>query len=393
MKSICLVIETNSFGGAEIHTLSLIRLLLNKNYHIELITCRNNVYDEKIKLLNTDRVKLIRTDLRVNDIGMITRKKWADLFNKKNSDKLIFPKNGNNLGSIDFLMTCKRYFKKIYYIEHIEADPMPIKTSKIYMRGFIKGLGLWWYRERWLRKKRALFADRIIAVSAKVGERLIQDCGYPANKISVVPNGINWREFERKEESGSKFRQKYNIPFDTFVFGMIARLRRVKGIDIALEALHLLLKMQIRKPVFLVIAGEGKEENILRDIVINLRLEDKVIFMGFINRPQDVISAYDAILFPSRKEGLPLALLEGMAAGCLPIVSNVSGMPEVVNSPEIGWVIEPENTIALCNAMYNVLQLEESIIATMRRSIVNRIKENFDAEKSYQKILSILELD
>ena len=83
----------------------------------------------------------------MNKKGRTTRKEWQPALKKLNKNILILPKGCYFLGSIDFLKTCRRHFRKIYYIEHLEANRMPEKSSRYYLRGLIKGLGLWWYKK------------------------------------------------------------------------------------------------------------------------------------------------------------------------------------------------------------------------------------------------------
>src|SRR6516164_11193379 len=61
----------------------------------------------------------------------------------------------------------------------------------------------------------------------------------------TVRNGVPWQEFTRNEQLGSAFRARHSVPGDAFVFGMIARLTYLKGIDVALHALHLLLEQGV----------------------------------------------------------------------------------------------------------------------------------------------------
>ena len=391
-KSICFISETSGFGGTEVHTISLIKLLLERNYNIRIISCGHNFYDEKFKMIQGERVKFIKTDISVNEETDTSRKKWRSLLSEIDSDTLILPKGWNEMGSIGFLKTCRKSFRKIYFIEHLEADPMPKKTSKQYFRGLAKGVGFWWYKQKYYRKARSFYADRIVAVSNIVAKSIFDESGYPSDKVFVVQNGVFWKNIERNLLSGKNIRERFNIPKESLIFGMLTRLNHVKGVDIAVRAFDSLTKKILEKAVYLMIAGTGPEEKEIKSLVNNLELDEKVVFTGFFENPLDALSSFDVILFPSRKEGLPLALLEGMAAGCIPIVSNVSGMPEAVNSNELGWVVPMENVTELTKAMFNVLQLDEEAIQEKRVNVRNRIKNNFDAEKNYSELLNILGL-
>ena len=80
-----------------------------------------------------------------------------------------------------------------------------------------------------------------------------------------------------------------------------------------------------------------------------------------------------------------------MAAGCIPIVTRVSGMPEAVNSNDIGLVVSPENPEELYMAMKHILMLDKSILLQMRKCAVRRIQEKFDIDRSHLTIIEIIE--
>lgn len=390
-KFICFIVETKGFGGVEVHTLGLIRSLIGYGYRVELIVNRFEKYDEWIRSYELqDKTTIINVDLGGIFDEHNDAKKWKEILKCVHSTILVFPKGHNLHGCIRFLYICRRKFKKIVFIEHLEAKPAQKKTSRLWL-GFIPGIGFWWYKRKFLIKARSFFADHIIAVSNKVKDSLVQNCGYSVEKIVVISNGVPWRDFSRSDLQKTEFYCQFGIPSGKFVFGMLTRLSVIKGIDIALLAFSKLLKDSLIKPFCLVIAGDGPEIGNLKELVNILYLNDHVKFIGFINDPKQVLSGYDVILFSSRLEGLPLALLEGMAAGCIPIVTCVSGMPEVVNSDSIGLVVSPENPEELYIAMKYILMLDESNLTKMRECAVRRIQEKFDIDQSHRAILKVID--
>jgi glycosyltransferase involved in cell wall biosynthesis len=172
---------------------------------------------------------------------------------------------------------------------------------------------------------------------------------------------------------------------------MLSRLSDEKGIDTALLAFRLLVERHPDLPAQLVIAGEGYAAEKLKNLTTDLGLQDRVTFVGFIAKPEEILSAFDVILFSSRREGLPLGLLQGMAAGCIPIVTRISGMPEAVDSSDVGWVVAPENPEELSGAMAAVLALDRVSVAKMRRAVIRRIQQHFDVADSNRRILEFLE--
>jgi len=391
-ESICIIAEPMSFGGSEIHTLSLIEYLLKHNYSVEFICCLNNYYSEKTNSFNPNKFKMINTNLSISDYHARHIKEWDPLLKNMKSAVLIIPRIINDMGSIPFLNLCRKHFRKICYIEHALPEGVSAAPSRRWFGGLMKGFGLWWRRERLVKKMPSFYADCIITISNAVARSLIRECGYPAHKISVIYNGINSENYIRDMDKGHKFRSQHNISTQAFVFGMLARLNRLKGVDIALRAFYLLCAQKHDKDVVLLIAGEGEEEAALRRLTDELGISDHVRFLGFIQQAQNVLWASDVILFSSRKEGLSIALLEGMAAGCLPIISDVGGMSEVVKTSDLGWVVPSEDPKALYVAMSETLQLDEATFAEKRIRVANHVKDNFDLEKCHQKILEVIKI-
>jgi glycosyltransferase involved in cell wall biosynthesis len=380
--SVCIIAGTGGFGGTEIHTLALIGALLKRRHSVTLIVCSDTPYEEHIASQGWQSdVRVIHSGLSLNvrtaDEEADTFLRWKKLLDDARSDVLILSKGANRAGNLLFLLLCRRSFANVFWIEHLEADPPPPRASTQ------------WFRERLVHKLRSRCVDRIIAVSNQVRNRLVRDWGYRPDRIVVIHNGVPWREFSRNAERGASLRAQYRVPSDAFTFGMVARLHPDKGIDIALRALRLLLDKAPAKRVHLLIAGDGSEAEPLKQLAGELGLDSLVTFLGFVRNPKDLFSAYDAILFPSRREGLPLALLEGMAAGCIPIVSRVAGMPEAVNSPDVGWVVPPNSPEQLCSAMYELLALSPANLLQMRQNTHRTIRDDFDIDECHRRILRV----
>jgi len=362
----------------EVHTLGLMDALIARGHSIELVANHYAGYDELVKRPAWEgRFRLIHTDLG----GILTGDRndiagWRRVFSELRSKVLLFPKGNYCYGQVRFLRECRRAFWRVIFIEHLEATARPKGQT-----------ALWWHKRRFISKLGSRYADTIVAVSAKVKDRLVSDIGYPASKVVVVRNGVPWQDFTYSDERGRAARARHHIAADSFVFGMLTRLAPAKGIDTALRALRLLEDRRADRNFSLVIAGDGYEAAKLMKLADELGIADRVKFLGFVDRPDEIVSAYDVILFSSRLEGLPLGLLEGMAAGCIPIVTRVSGMPEVVSSPDLGWTVAPEDPRDLCDAMERVLTLDDRRRAELAMNVRRHVRENFDVRESNRQMI------
>jgi glycosyltransferase involved in cell wall biosynthesis len=389
--SICIIAQQqeHSFGGSEVHTLGLMGVLIEHGFDIELIANRYHGYDDRILGHAWEgRVRIVHTDLDGIYYGERSdRDGWRRVLGTMKSDRLLFIKGNNSYGQVAFLQECRRKFRKIIFVEHLEPRDRP----RITFHGK-PSLGLWWYKRMVLSRLGAHFADVIVAVSQKVKDRLETDFRYPAKKLVVIRNGVPYRDFARSIERSDTARARYAIPAGAFVFGMLARLSHEKGIDTAIRALRRVVDRTPATPALLVVAGEGSEAESLKNLVHQLRLHEHVRFIGFVRDPEVVVSGFDVILFPSRVEGLPLGLLQGMSAGCVPIVTRISGMPEAVPSSDVGWVVDPDNPEALAEAMHRVLSLDQAALVKMRDAVLRSIREGFDIERANAAFLQIFQL-
>ena len=389
--SVCIITQNFSFGGMEVHTLALMGALLERGYTIELIANRYYRYDAVVQRNGWgDRVSIVHTDLDGILYGERSdRTGWRRTLAALRSRVLIFPKGNYTYGQIGFLRECRRAFERIVFIEHLEARPRPIVTRRRF--GIPIGLRFWWYKRKVLSRVGAAYADAIVAVSAAVKDRLITDIGYPARKVKVVRNGVASREYQFNSRHREAVRRQHAIPAEAFVFGMLTRLTHEKGLDIALQALARVDAECPATPFWLIIAGEGNEADGLETLAASLGIEHRVKFIGFVSRPDELLSAYDVILFSSRREGLPLGLLQGMATGCVPIVTNVSGMPEAVDSPSVGWVVPPDDPVAIAGAMIEALALDSDALASKRHIVARRIRDHFDVGEANRRIVDLCE--
>lgn len=385
-RSVCIIAEANAFGGAEVHTLALIETLVNRECRVELVACRNHQYDERIRWLGLQQnVRLIHTELSIGVRILNGSRGWFTILRKLEGDVLVFPKTCHQVGSLALHVLFRLLFRRIVIIEHLEAEPLLVERTRHWSALFTPGYS-WLYRHRVSRWLTALCADRIVAVSAAVQQRLLVDWGYPPRLVVVARNGVDAKKFPFSPVPNAEVRQALAIPANAFVFVMVARLRPEKGIDIAIRALRACIDrtgLEIR----LVILGEGAGRNDLTRLTATLGLARQVHFLGFQSDPRPTLSAADSVLFSSRIEGLPLGLLEAMACGCVPIVANISGMPEAVRSREIGWVVEPENVNGFAEAMEEFISLSADSRKAYRCRAREAIVREFSIEDSHEQIL------
>lgn len=222
------------------------------------------------------------------------------------------------------------------------------------------------------RYRGGLYSDMSRAINA-ADERLVQQAaqvitcsgameaevrtfyGVPAERISVIPNGIDGRRLRSLQEQDlSEFRSRYARPDERIVFN-VGRLVYEKGADLLVETAPLVLS-QAPDAKF-VIGGRGPLLDRLERRVAAMHLQDKVLLTGFLTEEErDMLYVVaDVCVFPSRYEPFGIVALEAMAAGAPVIVSNVGGLGSVVQHELSGLTAHSEDVHSLAWAINRVL--------------------------------------
>ena len=190
--------------------------------------------------------------------------------------------------------------------------------------------------------------DRVVGVSEPVRQRLLE-AGVQSERICAIGNGIDVRPFETakavlREELGCR---------EELIVGFVGRLSREKGADIYLRAAAVVLER--RSSTHFVLAGDGPDRAMLEGLAKELGIEAKVTLLG---RRTDVPSIYaslDLLVSSSRMEGLPMAILEGMASGCALVATAVGEVPRVVSDGVTGRLVPAEDVVSLAEAILEML--------------------------------------
>jgi len=200
------------------------------------------------------------------------------------------------------------------------------------------------YQERYFRWVKPL-TSHVVFVCDFVRRGLERKLGYPPEKCSVILNGIPLDPFLAHPASPGSRRPRIR-------FGTIGRLVPAKGHAVLLDAFA---RVVLEVPdAELSIFGYGALHDPLAEQIARLGLEGKARLEGTTENPPKTLQDLDVFVFSSLNEGLPLVILEAMAAG-LPVVStDVGGIPEVL-SKNSAWMCRPGDAEALARAMLDAV--------------------------------------
>ncbi|MCA0375119.1 MAG: glycosyltransferase [Gemmatimonadetes bacterium] len=135
--------------------------------------------------------------------------------------------------------------------------------------------------------------------------------------------------------------------------GYIGRLSHEKGWDVLLDALA---RVPVSQPCSLVIAGDGPDRAACEARIDALGLRDRVHLLGQIPSALPLYAQLDAIVMPSRSEGMPNVVLEALGADVPIVAARVGAVPELIPDDATGLVVPPENVPALTDAIVRVLR-------------------------------------
>lgn len=227
-----------------------------------------------------------------------------------------------------------------------------------------------------------------VAVSNAVRDTLITQYKYSSSRLRVIRNAMHVDAISKRVKvvDRNKVRQDLGIPFDSKLIVSVANLRREKGTAILLEAFVRTLKDSSNCRLLLV--GEGPERQALENQIKKDGLEDLVILAGWKADVIPYLASSDLFVLPSLIEGLPLTIIEAMAAGCPIVATAVGGTPEIITDNETGLLVESGNAVEISKAM-NLILNDPILAKRLGRSAQETALRNSrieDMARAYQNL-------
>ncbi|NLP12763.1 glycosyltransferase [bacterium] len=194
--------------------------------------------------------------------------------------------------------------------------------------------------------------DRVVAVS----EQVRWECHVgPLRRrdIPVIANGVAMSSAVAAAETKS-IRQELNIPCGHLLIGCVARLTREKGHLFLLKAFADVVRRTV-SPAVLLLLGDGLEKEPLQQACQELGLQDRVHFLGHRADVPALLHQLDLFILPSLSEGIPMALLEAMAAAVPVLSTMVGGIPDILDHGQAGVLVPPGDAPALAAALLELI--------------------------------------
>lgn len=203
-----------------------------------------------------------------------------------------------------------------------------------------------------LEKIMSIFAYKIVGVSEHTSNNLIKYERISPAKIMTIPNGIDEVVFNINIDK-SEFRCELGIPPQGPIIGFGGRLSEQKGLTYLLQAMPKIIKKLPNTN--LIIAGEGPDENELKEEAKKLNIDKNVFFIGPRMDMNKILKFIDIFILPSIWEGLPMIILEAMAAGCPIIATAVGGNATAIHNGVNGRLIPAKDPGTLSTEIIKLL--------------------------------------
>jgi glycosyltransferase involved in cell wall biosynthesis len=230
--------------------------------------------------------------------------------------------------------------------------------------------------------------DRIVCVAEAVRRYILSmnlfGVRVPERKVVTIYKGhdLSWYDAQPAD-----LKHAFNIPDNAFVVGCVANLRPRKGIEVLIEATH---HLPANANIHLLLVGHMESRSLQHRIAAS-PLCDTIHLTGFRRDAPSLIAAcHLSVLASLRREGLPKTVIESMAYGVPPIVTDSGGSPELVVESESGLIIPPGDPRALARAITQLME-DEQLRRSCGRKARQRIADHFNIQTTIEQTHSLYE--
>jgi len=206
---------------------------------------------------------------------------------------------------------------------------------------------------------------------------------YTSKQIEVIPFGVDVELFKP-----NKVERIFND--EDIVIGTIKTLELRYGIEYLIRGFELVKNKFPDKSLKLLIAGEGTERARLEKLVKELKLTNDTIFTGYINHTevQNFHNMIDIFVAVSLEESFGVAIIEASACEKPVVVSNVGGLPEVVDNGKTGYIVDSKNFNKLADALIKLIS-DSGLRLEMGKNGREKVKKEYEWNWCVHKMVSI----
>lgn len=222
------------------------------------------------------------------------------------------------------------------------------------------------------------FANYIVGNSTLVLDAVHRLDRVSKNKLVKIDNPIIFRDLDWSKNRDDS---------DVFKIVTISRLEPVKNIEGVIRVIALLIKENIK--VELTIAGSGALEYSLKNLVVDLNLQNSVKFVGFITDPYPYLRNADLYILNSFTEGFSNSLVEAMYSKTLSLSTNVGAAPEIIVDSKNGFTTPVDDEKALYEKIKNIIGMSKEQRHAIELEAQKTVVENFSLDNHISELMKI----
>ncbi len=315
-------------GGLEYMVVALVNQLNRKKF-LPSVCCFDTLGELHNNLLNDTKTTLLKRKPGIDlfypfKLAALLKKDKIDIIHLHNSTAFFYGVLAGKIAGVG----------RIIYTEHARDVAPNIKV-------------------RIMDKILSYLTDRIVVVAEFLKLNLVHKEWIDPKIITTIYNGIDGEpfttEFDRQEIT-----RELNISAAAKIIGIVARLDPIKNHRCLIKAMK---KVSALYPnVVLIVIGDGTLRQELEELVSEEQLQNNILFLGTRNDIPRLLSVLDIFVLCSLSEGLPLTILEAMAAGKPIVATSVGGIPEIIQDNTDGIIIRSDDSDELAAAISELIR-------------------------------------
>jgi glycosyltransferase involved in cell wall biosynthesis len=218
-----------------------------------------------------------------------------------------------------------------------KAARVTVVGSALHSTGWPDGVGR-------LNRMLTPITDVFIAVAQSHGQFMVDFERFPAERVTVIRNGIDTDRFVPDPLHGLRLRQELGVPAESQLVGVVAAMRPEKNLPLFLEVAERVVE---REPqVHFVMVGDGPERPAIEKLIATKGLQHRVHLLGSRSDTPRLLAAWDVFLLTSHNEANPVSILEALACGVPVVSTRVGSVAETVQDGKTGFTVDPGNAEA-----------------------------------------------
>jgi len=355
-------IDSKEFGGAEQMVFTILKCLDRNTWEPVLIYHPYPGISQFIE-------KVSELDLKVVSLPEI--KNWRDV-----SSFILFIRELRHINPSVFHAHIPWHLRCSYGILCAFIARVPVIVATVHAYQVIRG-----QKQTIIQKLISILVDRYIAVSHGIAKQFKKIIPFQ-DKVLVIHNGICIDRFCQAHDYDPLSLMKDKKGLNTIL--MIARMDKYKGYEDLISAAATIPYANF------VLVGEGPEKQSFERKVEKLGIKNRVFFLGYREDIPSLLRSCDLFILPSLFEGLPLTILEAMAAEKLVIASHISGIDEIITDGKTGFLVPPKDPETLSSVIKTCIS-NPDITQKVARAGNTLVKKEFSAKKMLQGITDLYE--